>query len=72
MHTFKFAIPVAIMMGGLFLCASLSFGKPAYTKKEKKGCTFCHVTATSKELNAAGKYYKAHNYSLEGYKAAVQ
>jgi hypothetical protein len=67
MRIFKIAVPVAVLMGGLFLCTSLSFGKAEYTKKEKKGCTFCHVSASSKELNEAGKYYKEHNHSLEGY-----
>jgi hypothetical protein len=67
MRTFKFAIPVAVLMAGLFVCTSLSFGKNEYTKKEKKGCTFCHVSAGSKDLNDAGKYYKNHNNSLEGY-----
>jgi hypothetical protein len=67
MRTFKFAIPVAVLMAGLFVCTSLSFGKAAYTKKEKKGCIYCHVSAGSKDLNAAGKYYKEHNNSLEGY-----
>jgi hypothetical protein len=67
MRIYKIAVPVAILMGGLFLCTSLSFGKAEYTKKEKKGCTFCHVSAGSKDLNEAGKYYKEHNHSLEGY-----
>lgn len=66
MRTFKIAVPVAVLMAGLFVTTT-SFGKAAYTKKEKKGCTFCHVSATSKDLNAAGKYYKDHNYSLQGY-----
>jgi hypothetical protein len=64
----KYLIPGLILVGGLTVGASLSQAKPDYTKKEKKGCAFCHVTATSKELNDAGKYYKEHN-SLEGYKA---
>ena len=64
----KYWIPGLILIGGLTVGASLSQAKPDFTKKEKKGCTFCHVTATSKELNDAGKYYKEHN-SLEGYKA---
>jgi len=68
MRTFKIAVPVAILMAGLFVSTSLSFGKAEYTKKEKKGCSYCHVTAASKELNEAGKYYKEHNHSLEGYK----
>ncbi len=72
MRTYKFAIPVAVLMSGFFLCTSLSFGKAAYTKTEKKGCTFCHVSAGSKDLNEAGKYYKDHNHSLEGYVAGAK
>jgi hypothetical protein len=71
MRRFKIAVPVAILMGGLLVCTSLSFGKAEYTKKEKKGCTFCHVSAGSKDLNAAGKYYKDHNHSLQGYSSGT-
>jgi hypothetical protein len=31
--------------------------KPEYTKKEKKGCTTCHVAQGKKELNDVGKCY---------------
>jgi hypothetical protein len=65
----KFAIPALVLFLGALVCSTLSYGKPEYTKKEKKGCTFCHVTAKSKELNDAGKYYKDHDHSLEGYVA---
>jgi hypothetical protein len=61
------ALFVAIVAGGLFL--SVASAKPEYSKKEKKGCTFCHVKPGSKDLTDAGKYYKEHNHSLEGYKA---
>jgi hypothetical protein len=54
-------------MGGLAVTSTQSFGKAEYTKKEKKGCAVCHVTATSKDLNDAGKYYKDKK-TLEGYK----
>ena len=43
--------------------------KPEYAKKEGKACTFCHTPGKFKELTDAGKYYKEHNHSLEGYKA---
>jgi len=58
---------VAIIAGGFFL--SIAQAKPEYTKNEHKTCTFCHVKMSSKELNDAGKYYKDHNHSLDGYKA---
>lgn len=34
-----------------------SYAKPEYTKKEKKPCVTCHVSAKSKELNDTGKCY---------------
>lgn len=63
----KFFIPGIVLAGGLLLNVSTSSAKPDYTKKEKKGCTYCHTAANSKELNDAGKYYAAHDHSLEGY-----
>jgi hypothetical protein len=63
----KFAIPAFVLFLGVLACSTLSYGKPEYTKKEKKACTYCHVSAKSKELNDAGKYYKDHDHSLEGY-----
>jgi len=47
--------------------ASLALSKAEYTKKEGKQCTYCHPPGKFKELTEAGKYYKEHNHSLEGY-----
>lgn len=44
--------------------------KQEYAKKEGKTCTFCHPAGKFKELTEAGKYYKEHHNSLEGYKAS--
>jgi len=63
----RFIIPGIVVTAGLLLTVSTGSAKPDYTKKEKKGCTYCHVAANSKELNDAGKYYAAHDHSLEGY-----
>lgn len=52
-----------------FIAVSIGMGKAEYSKKEGKGCTFCHPPGKFKELTDAGKYYKDHNHSLEGYKA---
>ena len=68
MATLKVALPAAVLMTGILLCTSASYGKPEYTKKEGKSCTFCHTKAGAKELNDAGKYYQAHDHSLDGYK----
>jgi hypothetical protein len=70
MRLLKFMVPGTILAAGLMLSTTSSYGKMEYSKKEKKSCTFCHVKAGSKELNDAGKYYAAHNHSLEGYKPA--
>jgi hypothetical protein len=58
----------------LALLAMTSFGltKPEFTKKEGRPCTLCHPGGKFKELTEAGKYYKEHNYSLEGYKASEE
>ena len=59
-----------VMFGGAMLM--LANAKPEYGKKEKKACTFCHPAGKMKELTDAGKYYKEHNHSLEGYTAPPQ
>jgi len=66
----KYVLPAAILLGGVVVSSTLSYGKPEFVKATKKPCTFCHVDAKAKpkELTAAGKYYKEHK-SLEGYKA---
>jgi len=51
------------------LAADLSFGKPDYTKKEKKACTVCHLPNGKKELNDTGKCYAEHHHSMEGCQA---
>ena len=60
----------AVVISGTVL--TLATAKPEYAKKEGKNCVFCHVMMGSMELNDAGKYYKEHNHSLEGYKAPVK
>lgn len=54
-------LPLIVSTGVLVLAfvmsATLSFGKPEYSKKEKKGCVACHVSAKSKDLNDTGKCY---------------
>ena len=67
MRLAKIIIPAAILAGALVVCSTQSYAKPEYTKKEKKACTVCHTKSGSKDLNDAGKYYKDHNNSLDGY-----
>jgi len=58
-----------LMTLAFFIVVSLGLGKAEYAKKEGKACTFCHPAGKFKELTDAGKYYKEHKHSLEGYKA---
>jgi hypothetical protein len=73
MRAIKVALPAAILAIGMVVCTTASYGKPEYAKKEKKSCTFCHakMTTNKEEANAnltdAGKYYKSHEHSLDGY-----
>ena len=57
---------------GLLVITSLGLGKAEFARKERKGCTFCHPAGKFKELTEAGKYYKEHNNSLDGYKASAE
>jgi hypothetical protein len=66
----KSAVPAAVLMAGLWTSVVPSQAKPEYAKKEGKGCTYCHVAAGKKDLNDAGKYYGAHDHSMEGYTPA--
>jgi len=43
-----------------------AIGKPEYTRRTSKPCTFCHP-GPGWTLNDAGKYYRDHNHSLKGY-----
>lgn len=69
MSKFKYVIPVFVFVASLFTTATLSFGKPEATKKEKKACVYCHVKAASKELNDVGKCYEKKK-TLDGCAAA--
>ena len=69
----KNVIPAAVLTAGLlWTSVTPSYAKPEYATKEGKGCTFCHVTEREAALNDAGKYYAAHDHSLEGYPPAKQ
>ena len=70
MSKLKLMIPAMIVAAGFLTLTTASYGKPEYTKKEKKACSFCHIDskAKPKDLTDAGKYYKEHSNSLEGYK----
>ena len=63
----KLIMPAGILAAALFLNSTTTFAKPEYSRRTKKDCSFCHP-ANSWQLNDAGKYYREHKYSLEGYK----
>ena len=66
---FKILLAAAMILSGLALSTSVSFGKPEYTKKEGKACTVCHTATGKKDLNDVGKCYGEHGHSLEGCEA---
>ena len=53
----NFAVSAAVAVTGIMLTIAPAAAKPEYAKKEKTGCTTCHVTIKSAELNATGKCY---------------
>jgi hypothetical protein len=65
MKTLRLLFGILLMTAAFLASSSLSFATPEITKKEKKPCTTCHVTAKSKDLNNVGKYYKEKK-TLEG------
>ncbi len=71
MPKLKFILPAVILASGFLVSTTTSYGKAEYVKQTKKGCTYCHVDAKAKpkDLTEAGKYFKEHNNSLEGYQA---
>jgi hypothetical protein len=72
MSKYKYLLPAVVLLGGLVVSSTSSFGKPEYVKATKKACNFCHVDAKAKpkDLTEAGKYFKEHSNSLDGYKAS--
>jgi hypothetical protein len=60
MNLSRALVTSAALAAALFTFANGLQAKPDYSKKEKKGCTTCHTSAKSKELNEAGKHYQTH------------
>jgi hypothetical protein len=69
MSRIKYVVPALVLLGALVVTSTGSYAKQEYVKTTKKACNFCHVDAKAKpkELTAAGKYFKEHNNSLDGY-----
>jgi hypothetical protein len=72
MSIFKYTLPAVVLLGTSVLITSTTYAKPDFTKSTKKACVFCHIDskAKPKDLTDAGKYFKEHNNSLDGYKAS--
>jgi hypothetical protein len=70
MSRLRFVLPALVLIGGLVVPSTVSFGKPEYTKKEKKACSFCHSTKTpsAKDLSKVGECYKTAK-TLQGCEA---
>lgn len=66
-HFFKLILPACILAAGFFFGATTTWAVPEFARKTKKECSFCHPP-DSWNLTEAGKYYREHKYSLEGYK----
>lgn len=65
----RLPIPIAILLGGLWINTIPLRAVPEYTDKEKEECAFCHPFGDLFALNDAGKYYAEH-HSFEGYEDA--
>ena len=59
-------LPAGIVAAGLLINARTSWAVPEFARRTKKECSFCHPP-DSWNLTEAGKYYRAHKYSLNGY-----
>ncbi len=69
MRKLRLILPLSVLMAGLFVTTTSSFGKPEYSKKEKKNCVTCHTAAGKKDLNDVGKCY-GKKHTFEGCEAA--
>ena len=54
----RMILPAAIVAAGFFATTQDVSATVELAKKEKAGCTSCHVKPKEKELNDVGKCYK--------------
>ena len=59
--------PAGLVMAAVLFNANTSLAKPEYSRRTKKECAFCHPP-NSWDVNEAGKYFRDHQHSLEGFK----
>jgi hypothetical protein len=67
MRLSQILVPAGVLAGGILLSSATGWAKPDYARRTNKECSFCHPSDSWK-LNDAGKYYRDHKYSLQGYK----
>ncbi len=56
----------AAFFAAFFLAPSSGQARPDYSRRTQKECNFCHPP-DSWNLTDAGKYYRDHHHSLQGY-----
>jgi len=54
MRMIKLVLPAAILMAFGLIATTVSYGTPAYAKKEGKSCTFCHAKVEAKDAVSRG------------------
>lgn len=63
---FEIVVLAGFFTAAFYFTAATGAAKPDYARRTGKECSFCHP-ADSWNLNEAGKYYRDHHYSLQGY-----
>jgi hypothetical protein len=63
---FEIVVLAGIFSGAFFFSAVPGVARPEYARRTQKECNFCHPP-DSWNLTVAGKYYRDHHYSLQGY-----
>jgi hypothetical protein len=56
MSKLELLLPALVLVGGLVVPVTVSFGKPEYSKTTGAKCTVCH--SKGKDLNQVGECYK--------------
>ena len=60
-------VPASLVTAAILFAPAVSVAKPEYSRRTKKECGFCHPK-DSWDINDAGKYFRDHQHSLEGFK----
>jgi hypothetical protein len=63
---FEIIVVAGVFSSAFFFSAATGVARPEYARRTQKECNFCHPP-DSWNLTNAGKYYRDHHYSLQGY-----